>query len=131
MLNVPVPCRTADLRCDLTGTTAAVCSGYSSLGAGFHEGPITGPTETTWTSTYSASAVEWGVLTLTSTPTTTVTPNLDSTAGETGASNPTRPLSPSSTSAAGADGRRRLGNRGTLSLALVSGGAMLAGILFQ
>jgi len=122
------PRRTADLRCDLAGTTAATCSGYSSTAPGFHPGPVTEPSETTWTSTYSGSDVEWGALTLTSAPTTTLTPNLDATGLGTGSINPTRPLSPTSTG--GADGGRRLGG-GRVTLAFISGGAILAGILLQ
>ncbi|CAM1511337.1 Fc.00g088500.m01.CDS01 [Cosmosporella sp. VM-42] len=56
----------ADLECTLDGTTAATCSGYSSYKAGynFH----TGPTEASWTSTFSGSGVEWGVLTMAEKP---------------------------------------------------------------
>uniref|UniRef100_A0A0D2XQV6 Uncharacterized protein n=1 Tax=Fusarium oxysporum (strain Fo5176) TaxID=660025 RepID=A0A0D2XQV6_FUSOF len=46
--------------CNLQGTTRATCSGYSSFNEGYNDGVHTGPTEVTWTSTYSGSEVEWG-----------------------------------------------------------------------
>ncbi|EFQ30920.1 hypothetical protein CGRA01v4_08672 [Colletotrichum graminicola] len=55
---------TADLGCTLSGTTAATCSGYSSLKSGYINGKYTGPTEVSWTSTMTGSEVQWGVLTL-------------------------------------------------------------------
>ncbi|EWZ42180.1 hypothetical protein FOCG_02641 [Fusarium oxysporum f. sp. radicis-lycopersici 26381] len=55
---------TANLECNLQGTTRATCSGYSSFNEGYSDGVHTGPTEVTWTSTYSGSEVEWGVLTM-------------------------------------------------------------------
>ncbi|KAK2001806.1 hypothetical protein LX36DRAFT_318991 [Colletotrichum falcatum] len=54
----------ADLECTLSGTTAATCSGYSSLKSGYVNGKYTGPTEVSWTSTMTGSEVQWGVLTL-------------------------------------------------------------------
>ncbi|GJC78003.1 hypothetical protein ColLi_00841 [Colletotrichum liriopes] len=54
----------ADLGCTLSGTTAATCSGYSSLRSGYVNGKYTGPTEVSWTSTMTGSEVQWGVLTL-------------------------------------------------------------------
>ncbi|KAK1967117.1 hypothetical protein LY78DRAFT_19259 [Colletotrichum sublineola] len=54
----------ADLGCTLSGTTAATCSGYSSLKSGYINGKHTGPTEVSWTSTMTGSEVQWGVLTL-------------------------------------------------------------------
>jgi hypothetical protein len=61
----------ADLGCNLDGRTAATCSGYSSYKAGYTNAFHTGPTEVYWTKTLSGSDVEWGVLTLTDTPSTT------------------------------------------------------------
>lgn len=61
----------ANLECDLNGTTAATCSGYSSYRSGYTNGLHTGPTEVSWTSTYSGSEVEWGVLTMAEKPTET------------------------------------------------------------
>ncbi|KPM39802.1 hypothetical protein AK830_g6760 [Neonectria ditissima] len=58
----------ANLECALDGTTAATCSGYSSYKAGYMNGLHTGPTEVSWTSTYSGSEVEWGVLTMAEVP---------------------------------------------------------------
>ncbi|KAF4450503.1 hypothetical protein F53441_6393 [Fusarium austroafricanum] len=55
---------TANLECNLQGTTRATCSGYSSFNKGYNDGVHTGPTEVTWTSTYSGSDVEWGILTM-------------------------------------------------------------------
>jgi hypothetical protein len=57
--------RTADLRCKLDGTTAATCTGSSSFGANYRDGTLTGPTQTSWTRTFAAAEVTWGVLTLT------------------------------------------------------------------
>ncbi|KAK2021663.1 hypothetical protein LX32DRAFT_240138 [Colletotrichum zoysiae] len=56
----------ADLECTLSGTTAATCSGYSSLKSGYVNGKYTGPTEVSWTSTMTGSEVQWGVLTMAS-----------------------------------------------------------------
>ncbi|OAQ86781.1 hypothetical protein VFPFJ_00856 [Purpureocillium lilacinum] len=61
----------ADLACNMNGTTAATCSGYSSYASGYTNGHHTGPTEVSWTSTLSGTHVQWGVLTLTDKPTTT------------------------------------------------------------
>ncbi|KAJ6444420.1 ATP-binding cassette transporter abc4 [Purpureocillium lavendulum] len=61
----------ADLECNMNGTTAATCSGYSSYASGYTNGPHTGPTEVSWTSTLSGSHVQWGTLTLTDKPSTT------------------------------------------------------------
>ncbi|KFA78079.1 hypothetical protein S40288_05459 [Stachybotrys chartarum IBT 40288] len=61
----------ADLGCDLEGTTEATCSGYSSYASGFTNGPHTGPTEFSWTTTLAQSEVEWGVLTMAEIPETT------------------------------------------------------------
>ena len=55
---------TADLNCVLAGTTAATCTGYTSYGSGFDEGSVTGPTQTSWTTTLTGSEVAWGILTL-------------------------------------------------------------------
>ncbi|KAL2158889.1 hypothetical protein VTH06DRAFT_2919 [Thermothelomyces fergusii] len=56
---------TADLACKLDGKTAATCTGSTFVDAGHREGPLTGPTETVWTSTFSGADVTWGLLTLT------------------------------------------------------------------
>ena len=61
----------ANLGCILNDTTAATCSGYSSFKSGFSVGPFTGPTQVSWTSTFSGKDVDWGSLTLTSVPTST------------------------------------------------------------
>lgn len=54
----------ANIECDLAGRTAATCSGYSSFKSGYTNGPYTGPTEVSWTTTFTGSEVEWGTLTL-------------------------------------------------------------------
>ncbi|KAK3307516.1 uncharacterized protein B0T15DRAFT_181178 [Chaetomium strumarium] len=56
---------TADLRCELDGTTAATCTGSSSFGSNYRDGTLTGPTQTSWTKTFAAADVTWGVLALT------------------------------------------------------------------
>ncbi|KAK3390242.1 hypothetical protein B0H63DRAFT_109557 [Podospora didyma] len=73
---------TADLRCELAGTTAATCTGSSSFGPNYRQGSLTGPTQTVWTKTFSGSAeVTWGVLTLaTPGPGAAGTTNIDGTA---------------------------------------------------
>ncbi|TDZ22729.1 hypothetical protein Cob_v004204 [Colletotrichum orbiculare MAFF 240422] len=58
----------ADLGCTLGGTTAATCSGYSSLKSGYSNGLYTGPTEVSWTSSLTGSEVQWGILTLADKP---------------------------------------------------------------
>ncbi|KAL9488711.1 hypothetical protein ACSS6W_000988 [Trichoderma asperelloides] len=58
----------ADVECDLNGTTAATCSGYSSYKSGYTNGHYTGPTQVSWTSTFTGSEVQWGTLTLTDCP---------------------------------------------------------------
>ncbi|KAF9870337.1 hypothetical protein CkaCkLH20_12184 [Colletotrichum karsti] len=58
----------ADLGCTLGGTTAATCSGYSSLKKGYSNGMYTGPTEVSWTSSLTGSEVQWGVLTIADKP---------------------------------------------------------------
>ena len=50
-----------NMACTLAGTTAATCSGYSSLKSGYSVGLHTGPTEITWTSTLSGAQVRWPV----------------------------------------------------------------------
>ncbi|UKZ73712.1 hypothetical protein TrVFT333_001362 [Trichoderma virens FT-333] len=54
----------ADVECDLSGTTAATCSGYSSYRSGYTNGHHTGPTQVSWTSTFTGSEVQWGTLTM-------------------------------------------------------------------
>lgn len=54
-----------NLECDLEGKTAATCSGYSSFKSGYTAGVHTGPTEVTWTSTFTGTEVVWAVITLT------------------------------------------------------------------
>ncbi|KAL2024510.1 hypothetical protein VTK56DRAFT_7553 [Thermocarpiscus australiensis] len=56
---------TANLECQLDGTTVATCTGSSSFGSDYWEGTVTGPTQTVWTRTFTAAEVTWGVLTLT------------------------------------------------------------------
>ncbi|KAL2129511.1 hypothetical protein VTI74DRAFT_7661 [Chaetomium olivicolor] len=70
---------TADLECRLDGKTAATCTGSSSFGPNYREGPITGPTETVWTKTFAAAQVTWGVLTLTTPGPNPVTTDIDGT----------------------------------------------------
>ncbi|KAH8912618.1 hypothetical protein BR93DRAFT_963774 [Coniochaeta sp. PMI_546] len=73
----PGTLRTAHLSCNLAGSTAATCTGSSFYGAGFHEGSITGPTQTVWTKTLTGNEIKWGVLTLTTPPAQPATTNLD------------------------------------------------------
>ncbi|KAL6698034.1 hypothetical protein J3F84DRAFT_258818 [Trichoderma pleuroticola] len=54
----------ADVECDLKGTTAATCSGYSSYRSGYTNAHHTGPTQVSWTSTFTGSEVQWGTLTM-------------------------------------------------------------------
>ncbi|KHN95829.1 uncharacterized protein MAM_06191 [Metarhizium album ARSEF 1941] len=61
----------ADLECNMRGTTAATCSGYSSYCSGYTNGKYTGPTEVSWTSTLTGSNIHWGTLTLADKPTET------------------------------------------------------------
>lgn len=65
---------TANVECELNGTTAATCSGYSSYKSDYSNGLYTGPTELEWTSTLSGSEVEWGSLTLADMPSRTSEP---------------------------------------------------------
>lgn len=58
----------ANIECELDERTAATCSGYSSYKSGYKNGPITGPTEISWTSTLSGTDVAWGVLTMADIP---------------------------------------------------------------
>ncbi|KAG5914808.1 hypothetical protein E4U42_000292 [Claviceps africana] len=58
----------AELECNMNGTTAATCSGYSSYRSGYTNGKHTGPTQVSWTSTLTGSQVHWGTLTLAPTP---------------------------------------------------------------
>ncbi|KAJ4294855.1 hypothetical protein N0V88_005092 [Collariella sp. IMI 366227] len=71
---------TADLECQLDGKTAATCKGSSSFGSHYREGPITGPTETVWTKTFTGDQVSWGVLTLATPGPDPVTTDIDGTA---------------------------------------------------
>lgn len=64
----------ANVECELDGTTAATCSGYSSYKSDYSNGLHTGPTEVKWTSTLSGSEVEWGSLTLAEKPERTSEP---------------------------------------------------------
>ncbi|PHH92585.1 hypothetical protein CDD83_6747 [Cordyceps sp. RAO-2017] len=59
----------ANVECKLDGRTAATCSGYTSFKSGYSNGPSTGPTEVSWTSTLSGPDVEWGTLTMAEKPT--------------------------------------------------------------
>ena len=61
----------ADLGCDLDGTTEATCSGYSSYKSGYSNGLYTGPTEVSWTSTFTGDEFQFGALTLADMPTST------------------------------------------------------------
>ncbi|KAH7328104.1 hypothetical protein B0I35DRAFT_506636 [Stachybotrys elegans] len=58
----------ANMECDLNGTVAATCSGYSSFADGFTYGLYEGPTEVSWTKTLTGTDVEWGVLTMAEVP---------------------------------------------------------------
>ncbi|KAK0637208.1 hypothetical protein B0T17DRAFT_466900, partial [Bombardia bombarda] len=71
---------TADLQCALAGKTAATCTGSSSFGPNYHQGTISGPTQTVWTKTLSGSDVSWGVLTLATPGPLPGTTNIDGTA---------------------------------------------------
>ncbi|KAL2257381.1 hypothetical protein VTK26DRAFT_251 [Humicola hyalothermophila] len=70
---------TADLECELDGTTAATCTGSSSLGPHIRQGSLTGPTQTVWTTTFAAAEVTWGVLTLATPGPLPGTTNIDGT----------------------------------------------------
>lgn len=109
--------RTANLECDLAGKTAATCTGSTAFGAEYRGGPVTGPTETTWTSTFTASQVTWGVLTLSTPGPDPLTTDIEGIVGAL----PTG--TPVSTSGAG----RPLGNGQVVMAAL---GAVLVGALF-
>ncbi|KAK3324644.1 hypothetical protein B0T19DRAFT_444053 [Cercophora scortea] len=93
---------TANLHCDLAGTTAATCTGSSSFGPSYSEGGVTGPTQTSWTKTFSGSGVTWAALTLTTpgpgTDTTNIEAPADATQTVVGGGGVS---SPSATSAAG------------------------------
>ncbi|KAK7426964.1 hypothetical protein QQZ08_006561 [Neonectria magnoliae] len=119
----------ANLECDLDGTTAATCSGYSSYKAGYTNGLYTGPTEVSWTSTYSGTEVEWGVLTMAEVPAETddayditATAQLTPT---TGSEDVNVPLS---TTDEGAGANLRVDGR--IAVLGVLGSATLAGLLF-
>ncbi|CAH0048888.1 unnamed protein product [Clonostachys solani] len=61
---------TANLECDLDDTTAATCSGYTSFKPNYYSNRYSsGVTETSWTSTVSGTAVQWGTLTMAAVPT--------------------------------------------------------------
>ncbi|KAM7199889.1 hypothetical protein V8F20_005538 [Naviculisporaceae sp. PSN 640] len=68
---------TADLHCALAEKTAATCTGSTSFASGYHQGTISGPTQTVWTKTFSGSQVTWGVLTLTTPGPATTNTNMD------------------------------------------------------
>lgn len=61
----------ANVECELNNSTAATCSGYSSLKAGYTKGVYTGETEVSWTSTLKGTDAEWGTLTMDEPPSTT------------------------------------------------------------
>lgn len=61
----------ANLGCELNGTAAATCSGYSSYRSGYTNAFHTGPTEISWTSTLTGSQIDYGTLTLAEVPKTT------------------------------------------------------------
>lgn len=68
--NKCVASRTANLECDLDDTTAATCSGYTSFKPNYYSNRYSsGVTETSWTSTVSGTAVQWGTLTMAAVPT--------------------------------------------------------------
>ncbi|KAK3687324.1 hypothetical protein B0T22DRAFT_478658 [Podospora appendiculata] len=92
---------TANLHCDLAGTTAATCTGSSSFGPSYSEGGVTGPTQTSWTKTFSGSAVTWAALTITTPGPGTDTTNIEGPADATQTVGGGGVLSPSTTSAAG------------------------------
>ena len=110
----------------MDGTTAATCSGYSSFASGYTNGQHTGPTEVSWTSTLSGSAVEWGTLTLTDKPTTTDN-SLDVT--PTDIAVPTVPSSvlygPTATGGTSAASGQRADSRGTSAAAAAAAAAAL------
>jgi hypothetical protein len=70
---------------------AATCTGSSSFDTGYRHPALTGPTETVWTSTFTGSDVTWGVLTLSTPPTSTSSLDLKGTvvASRTGLPEPT------------------------------------------
>ncbi|KAI9902595.1 hypothetical protein N3K66_001947 [Trichothecium roseum] len=61
----------ANVECELNNSTAATCSGYSSLKSGYTKGVYTGETEISWTSTLKGTDAQWGTLTMDEPPSTT------------------------------------------------------------
>jgi len=59
----------------------AECTGYSSFADGVTQGPFKGPTETSWTTTFTGTAVRWGKLTLSTPPETTGTSDMTASDG--------------------------------------------------
>lgn len=59
---------TANLECTLHGSKEATCSGYSSYKEGYNNGAYDGALETSWTSTFTGTDVEWGILTMAGMP---------------------------------------------------------------
>ncbi|TWU76436.1 hypothetical protein ED733_007011 [Metarhizium rileyi] len=114
----------ADLECNMNGTTAATCSGYSSYRSGYRNGKYIGPTEVSWTSTLTGSNVHWGTLTLTDTPTGTQD-SLDVTATNIALPTGTSPHSYTSTSTQTSAGEK-LEVKGSPMLALLS---IFAGVI--
>ncbi|KAK4235281.1 hypothetical protein C8A03DRAFT_17951 [Achaetomium macrosporum] len=112
---------TADLRCKLDGTTAATCTGSSSFGSNYREGALTGPTQTSWTRTFAAADVTWGVLTLTTPGPLPGTTDIDGTV----AASVTSGSVPTPTSAA--DRQLRVGAEVTAFVAAVMLGVLLFG----
>jgi hypothetical protein len=116
----------ADLECNMNGTTAATCSGYSSYRSGYTNGMHTGPTEVTWTSTLAGSNIHWGALTLAEKPAET-DDSLDVTATNIAAPKVPSPDLSYSTPTQGSSGRTLLPDgRWTRAISLLS---ILAGSL--
>ena len=120
---------TADLACELDGTTAATCSGHTSLTSGFTAGRHTGPTELSWDKTLTGTEVQWGVLTLTTVPTSTGNP-LGAPTSMLGSLPTAKNQADIHTTKSGTRSQLgQLGDRWALGLAL--GGAVLAAVLMS
>jgi hypothetical protein len=125
--NLPLltPDSLADLGCTLKGTTEATCSGYSSYRSGYTYGLYKGPTEISWTSTFTGSDVEWGVLTMAEKPKETEVWDRTVSAFETPAAESTQFMSmPRETGAGNSGGRIAADWRVLVSMVVFAGFAL-------
>ncbi|KAH6895381.1 hypothetical protein B0T10DRAFT_214445 [Thelonectria olida] len=119
----------ANLQCTLKGTTVATCSGYSSYKDGYTNGPHTGPTEVSWTSTYSGTDVEWGILTMAEVPKETAHEwDVTAVAGTTPTTGPEQANTPLATDSESSSTTVHIDRR--IYLAGGLGGFILVGLLF-